>query len=132
VSRYLPEDLEPAERPVHRVLSAVLPQPLPIGFREQVMRRISGQGVSAWEWILAAVLAVPSLAFLAFQLLDRGDEFAAAINNVVVAASSDAADAFFFIDGTTVLALVLLGIASLIAAHAAIVAAPAGRHPAGR
>jgi len=34
---------------------------------------------------------------------------------------TDTAEAFFFIDGATVLALALLGVASLIAAHAAIV-----------
>jgi hypothetical protein len=36
------------------------------------------------------------------------------------------AEAFFFIDGATVLALALVGIASLIAAHAAIVAPARG------
>jgi hypothetical protein len=120
VSGLLPDDLEAAEIRLHRLLGAVPPQPLPFGFRDAVMRRIVPHGVSVWEWIVAAALALPSLAFLAFQLLDRGDEFAAAVNNVVAAASSDAVDAFFFIDGTTVLALVLLGIASILAAHAAL------------
>jgi hypothetical protein len=131
VSEQLPDDLESGEIPVHRVLASVPPQPLPLGFRDAVMRRISPRGVSLWEWIVAAILALPSLAFLAFQLLDRGDEFAAAVNNILAAASSDAADAFFFIDGTTVLALVLLGVASILAAHAALLG-PNRRTVAGR
>ncbi len=40
----------------------------------------------------------------------------------MTAASADSADAFFFIDGTMVFALAILGIASLIAAHASIIA----------
>ena len=131
MSGQLPDDLESIERPVHRLLAAVPTQPLPLGFRDAVMRRVSARGVSAWEWIIATVLALPSLAFLVFQLLDRGDEFAAAVNNVVAAASSDAADAFFFVDGTTVFALALLGIASIIAAHAALLS-PTRRTVAGR
>ena len=124
MSRQLPDDLDTIEMPMHRLLSAVPPQPLPLGFRDAVMRRVASPTVSAWEWILAAVLALPSLTFLGFQLLDRGDELALAVNNVIAAASSDAADAFFFIDGTTVLALVLLGIASIITAHAALLSPP--------
>lgn len=131
MSRQLPNDLESVEMPVHRLLAAVAPQPLPLGFRDAVMRRVSTHGVSGWEWLVAAVLALPSLAFLTFQLIDRGDEFAAAVNNVFAAASSDAAEAFFFIDGTTVLALVLLGVASIIAAHASLLA-PTRRTVAGR
>jgi hypothetical protein len=50
----------------------------------------------------------------------QGDEFAATLNSVMAAAAAETADAVFFIDGTTVLAVALVGIASLIAAHAAI------------
>jgi hypothetical protein len=131
MSGQLPDDLEPVEMAAHRLLASVPPQPLPLGFRDAVMRRIAPHGVSVWEWMVAAVLALPSLAFLAFQLLDRGDEFAAAVNNIVAAASSDSAEAFFFIDGTTVLALVLLGVASILAAHAALLS-PNRRTLAGR
>jgi len=74
------------------------------------------------------VLALPAVAFLIYQVATHGDEFTAALNNVVTAASAESADAFFFVDGTTVLALAILGIASLVAAHASIVA-PVRRSP---
>ncbi|HEY7625280.1 MAG TPA: hypothetical protein VIA63_09670 [Candidatus Limnocylindria bacterium] len=126
MSRYEPDDLEPSERPMHALLAAVPPQPLPLGFRDQVMRRVARRTTLGWEWIVAAALALPSLAYLAHQLATRGEEFSTALNNVIVTAAAESGEAFFFIDGTTVLALVLVGIASLIAAHAAI-ATPAHR-----
>jgi len=122
VSRYAPSDLEPAERAIHQVLSAVAPQALPLGFRDAVMRRVAAREGVAWEWIVAGVLALPSVAFLVYQVVTHGDEFTTALNNVMTAASAESADAFFFVDGTTVLALAILGIASLMAAHASIVA----------
>jgi hypothetical protein len=121
VSRYAPSDLEPAERSIHQLLSALPPQALPLGFRDTVMRRIAAGEAVAWEWIVAGVLALPSLAFLIYQLATHGDEFTTALNNVMTAASAESADAFFFIDGAMVLALVILGVASLIAAHASII-----------
>jgi ABC-type dipeptide/oligopeptide/nickel transport system permease subunit len=121
MSGYSPDDLEPAEQRIHHLLSAVPPQTLPIGFRDVVMRRIASQPASASEWIVATVLALPSLAFLGAQLALHGAEFGTAITNVMTAATSETAEAFFFIDGTTVLAVALLGVASLIAAHASIV-----------
>jgi hypothetical protein len=57
--------------------------------------------------------------FLGYEVATRGAEFAAALNNVLVAATNDTPEAFFFVDGLTVLALALLGLASLVAAHAA-------------
>jgi hypothetical protein len=120
--RLAPDDLEPAERRMHELLASVPPRALPLGFREAVMRRVAGSGLIAWEWITAAVLALPSIAFLAHEVLTHGDDFAAALNNVVAAASAESADAFFFVDGATVLALALAGIASTVATHAAIVA----------
>ena len=117
-----PSDLEAAERPIQRLLATIPPATVPLGFRDDVMRRVTARTTLAWEWIAAAVLAVPSLVFLIFQLVDRGDEVGTAINNIVAAAASDSSDAFFFVDGSVVLSLVILGIASLIAAHAAVVA----------
>ena len=84
------------------------------------MRGVAGERRMAWEWITAAALALPSLVFLVYQHATNGDELATAFNNVIAAATADSADAFFFVDGATVLALALVGIASLIAAHAAI------------
>ena len=126
MSRFAPEDLEPAERRTHELLASVPPHVLPLEFRDAVMRQVAGRRPKAWEWIIAAALALPSLGFLAHQFVTHGDEFAAAVNNVTAAASADTAEAFFFIDGATVLALALVGIASLLAAHAAIVAPSRG------
>ena len=131
MSRFAPPDLEPAERGTHDLLASVSPRALPLGFREAVMRQVAGQGRMTWEWMFAAALALPSLTFLAHQLSVHGDEFSAAMNTVIATAAADNADAFFFIDGATVLALVLVGIASLIAAHAAI-AVPGRRIATGR
>ena len=91
------------------------------------MRRVTARQRVGWEWLVAALLAFPSLAFLARQLLVSGDEFAAALTNIVLTASSDASNASFFIDGLTILAVALIGIASVLAAHALIATAP-GRH----
>jgi hypothetical protein len=131
MSRMSPEDLEPAERPTHRILASVPPRAVPLGFRDAVMRRVANRGMAMWEWVVAAALALPSLVFLAHQMIAHGDEFATTLNNVMAAAVADRADAFFFIDGSTVLALALVGVASLIGTHAALVS-PAGRASARR
>ncbi len=111
-------DLEADERDLDRLLAAARPVALPIGFRDAVMARVRGDRRVAWEWIVAALFALPSLAFLARQVLVHGAEFALAISNIVTAASTETNDAFFFVDGLTVVALALLGIACAIAAHA--------------
>lgn len=119
-------DLDPEELDTHAVLSAVPPQALPVGFRDAVMRRVIQRQVG-WEWLVAALLALPSLAFLARQLSESGADFAAALTNVVAAASSETAGAAFFIDGLTVLAFALVGVACVVAAHALIAGAPRRR-----
>ena len=121
-----PSDLEPEERDLHYILAALPPQSLPVGFRDAVMRRVVERRVG-WEWLVAAVLALPSLAFLARQLAESGQDFAAALANIMTAASSGATNASFFIDGLTVLAFALVGIACVFAAHALIASAPSGR-----
>ena len=83
-----PSDLEPEERGTHRLLAAIPPQALPLGFRDSVMRRVITGPSVGWEWVVALVLAFPSLAFLAFQVATRGGEFAAALNNVIIAATN--------------------------------------------
>ena len=130
MSGFEPADLDPAERRTHLLLAAVPPRALPLGFRDEVMRRVGPRGAAAWEWIAAAVLALPALAYLAVELATQGEEVSSALNNVIVAAGADNAEAFFFVDGSTVLALAVLGVASLIAAHASM-ARPA-RGTAGR
>lgn len=119
-------DLEPDERDLHFVLSAIPPQAPPVGFRDRVMRRVVERRVG-WELLVAALLALPSLAFLARQIAESGEEFAAALVNVLGAASSETASASFFIDGLTVLAVALVGIACVLAAHALIASTPSRR-----
>lgn len=110
-------DLEPDERDLDRLLLSVPPVALPFGFKDQIMSRLEERRVT-WEWIVAALFAVPSLAYLARLVLVHGDDFAQALGNVVTAASSETSDAFFFVDGVTVVALALLGMACAFAAHA--------------
>ncbi|MDP9251519.1 MAG: hypothetical protein M3O80_00810, partial [Chloroflexota bacterium] len=52
-------DLEPEERDLHFMLSAIPPQALPLGFRDAVMRKVAERRVGL-EWLIAAVLALPS------------------------------------------------------------------------
>jgi hypothetical protein len=124
--RYGPVDLEPEERDLHHVLAAIPPVALPVGFRDTVMRRVAERRVG-WEWLVAALLALPSLAFLARQITESGEDFAAAFVGVLTAASSDSANASFFIDGLTVLAVALVGVACIFAAHALVASAPGRR-----
>ena len=119
-------DLEPDERDLHLVLSAVPPKALPVGFRDTVMRRVVERRVG-WELLVAALLALPSLAFLARQIAESGEDFAAALVNIMSAASSETASASFFIDGLTVLAVALVGVACVLAAHALIASTPSRR-----
>ncbi len=119
-----PADLEPDELALHAVLSAVPPQAPPLGFRDAVMRRVAAERRVGWEWLVAALLALPSIAFLARQVLVSGEEFIAAITNVILTASSDASNASFFVDGLVILAIALVGIASVLAAHALLASAP--------
>ncbi|GAC1460339.1 MAG: hypothetical protein NVSMB8_10710 [Candidatus Limnocylindrales bacterium] len=114
------DDLEPGERAVHRVLSAVRPEPLPVGFRDGVMGRITaGHGV-AWEWIAAAALAVPSFGYLLWAVFRHGGDLAAGLDRVLAASQGleDASGTAFFVDGLLVIAVALAGLGSLIAAHA--------------
>ena len=120
------DDLEPDERDLHRLLSGIPPVSPPLGFRSAVMARVQERRVT-WEWIVAALFAIPSLAFLIRQFAVHADEYGQAISNLVNAASGDAADAFFFVDGLTVIALALLGLACAVAAHALLVSTPSSR-----
>ena len=57
-------DLDADERELNYLLSAVPPQAPPVGFRDAVMRRVAERRVG-WELLVAALLALPSLAYLA-------------------------------------------------------------------
>ena len=121
-----PSDLEPEERDLHYVLSTIPPQAPPFGFRDAVMRRVVERRVG-WEWLVAALLALPSLAYLARQLAESGEDFVAALTNIVTAAQASTASPSFFIDGLTVLAVALVGVACVFAAHALMASTPGTR-----
>jgi hypothetical protein len=121
-----PSDLEPEERDLQYMLSAIPPQALPVGFRDAVMRRVVERRVG-WEWLVAALLALPSLAYLARQIAESGEDFAAALTNIITASSSTTTTASFFIDGLTVLAVALVGVACVFAAHALMTSTPGTR-----
>jgi hypothetical protein len=114
-------DLEEDELELHRVLSAARPASLPIGFRDVVMRRVRGDGTATrWEWIFAGILALPSLAYLAWGLFAHGSELGTSISAILVAAQGldQTSGADVVVDGLAVISLALVGIGSAVAAHA--------------
>lgn len=114
-------DLEPDELPLHRLLGAVRPEPLPVGFRDAVMARVHDDGASTrWEWIFAAILALPSLAYLAARMVSSGTELGASLSAIVVAAQGldSTRGAVVVVDGLAIASLALLGVGSAVAAHA--------------
>ena len=114
-------DLDHDELDIHQLLSAARPATLPIGFREGVMRGVRNEGaVSRWEWIFAAALALPSLAYLLWGLAAHGAELGASISAILVAAQGldQTGGADIAIDGLAIISLAFVGIASAVAAHA--------------
>ncbi|HEY8829381.1 MAG TPA: hypothetical protein VIM83_02150 [Candidatus Limnocylindria bacterium] len=114
-------DLENDELEIHRLLSAARPASLPVGFRDRVMERVRGDGpATGWEWIFAAVLALPSLAYLGWGLIAHGAELGASFSAILVAAQGldQTTGADVAIDGLLIISLAFLGIGSAVAAHA--------------
>ena len=113
-------DLDEDELAVDRLFAAVPPAAPPLGFRDEVMAALVAEQRTSWEWVVVALLALPSLAFVAWELARSGADFARAFESAIAFATSaqEDAEAFFFVDGLFVLAVALLGLASLIATHA--------------
>ena len=104
-----------------RALSAAPVAPLPEGFRDAVMGRIAPRRSRAWELIVAAVLALPSCAYVIWTALTSGADFADTLDALVQVAQGDAATVTapsFSIDGLVVLAVALMGLAAIVAVHA--------------
>ncbi len=114
------DDLEDDELALDRLFAAVPPEAPPVGFRDAVMGALVAEQRSSWEWIVAALLALPSLVFVAWELARSGADLARAFESALAFTMSaqEDAEAFFFVDGLFVLAVALLGLASLIATHA--------------
>jgi hypothetical protein len=114
-------DLDREEQAVHRLLSAVKPEPLPLGFRDDVMRRVRGDRASAgWEWLIAAAFALPGLTYLTWRLAMNGGELVASLTSILTAAAGVdlTGSADITIDGLAVMSFALVGVASVLAAHA--------------
>ena len=77
--------------------------------------------ISGPDTNLSAARAAEVVHQLEPKVVVHADDYARAISNVVSAASGDASDAFFFVDGLTVFALALFGLACAVAAHALFV-----------
>jgi hypothetical protein len=114
-------DLDQNELAVHRLLSAVKPEPLPIGFRDSVMRQIRDDGAPAvWEWLVAAAFAIPGLAYLTWRLAANGGELLASLSSILTAAAGIdlGGSADVTVDGLAIMSFALVGVASVLAAHA--------------
>jgi len=114
-------DLQADEREIHELLSAVRPAAVPVGFREAVMREVRNERpATRWEWVFAAALALPSLAYLAWGLLSHGAELGVSLNAILVAAQGldQTTGADIVVDGLSIISLALVAVGSAIAAHA--------------
>lgn len=112
-----PSDVEPLERDVHRLLSAVPPTAPPVGFRDEVMRRIGREARSPLEAIVAVALALPSLAFLIWTAAAHGADVVAALEGAFSTTGTEAG-VTFYVDGLVVLAAGALAAAALLGTHA--------------
>lgn len=114
-------DLDRDELELHQLLGAVRPAPLPLGFRDAVMRGVRDDGTATqWEWVFAAVLALPSLTYLGWGLVAHGAELGASISAILVAAQGldQTSGADVVIDGLAIVSLALVSIGSAVAARA--------------
>lgn len=95
-----------------------MPEAPPIGFKDLVMRRVGERLPNGWKWIIAAALTLPSFLFLAWEIATRGDHLLNGIARTIELAQGNQPEMFFFVDGLVVLAVALLALGSIIAAHA--------------
>jgi hypothetical protein len=98
-------------------------EPPPLGFRESVMTRIAAARSRSWrwEWLVAAIIAVPNLLFLAWDVIERGDDLAAAfagLTNALLGIEDWDATASVYVDGLLLVAVACVGLAALLATHA--------------
>lgn len=116
----------PTERYYTELLRRLPTQPLPVGFRDAVMARIAAERAPRpWEWILAALLAIPNGAFLLWVGFVQGGELGETLASVVDALISpdqwQGVETGFYLDGLIVLAVALLGVAGMLLTHALLV-----------
>lgn len=116
------EEQTPLERRFTELFHRLPVEAPPLGFRDTVMSRIERRRHSRrWEWILAAIVAVPNLLFLLWELLARGEELTAAVSGLTGALLGTEewdASAGVYVDGLLLLAIAFVGLAALLVTHA--------------
>lgn len=112
---------EQDERTFTNLFQRLPREPAPPQLRERVMTRIARERRHRVpEALVALALALPSLAFLAWELAAQGGDFALAVTSLFDAIWGEwqSGELVFFIDGLSVLAIAMLGLAGMLLTHA--------------
>lgn len=114
------DEQTPDERAFTELFQRLPSEPPPLGFRDAVMSRIARRRRHPWEWVAAAAVAIPNLLFLAWQLLEHGEELAVAmtsLTNTLLGVEEWSPTASVYVDGMLLLAVALVGLAGLLVTH---------------
>ena len=119
------QDDAPMERAFSEIFHRLPLEPTPLRFRDAVMARLATTQARTWrwEWVVAAVIAVPNLLFLFWDLADRGDDLVAAfggLTDALLGAESWDASVSVYVDGLLLVAIAFVGLAALLVTHALI------------
>lgn len=112
---------EQDERTFTNLFQRLPREPAPPQLRERVMTRIARERRHhVPEALVALALALPSLAFLGWELLARGGDLAEATTSLFDAIWGEwqSGELVFFVDGLSVLAVAMLGLAGVLLTHA--------------
>lgn len=112
------EGADPDEAAFDRIFGSVPRTPPPLGFRDGIMRSVRRGASPAIEWTIAAALALPSLAFLLWELVTEDLDLGSALDGVMTFTGGAQDQAFFFVDGLLIVAFALLGLGALVGSHA--------------
>ncbi len=117
------DEQTPAERAYSELFHRLPTRPLPADFRRAVMARIAAETARPWEWIVAALLAIPNGAFLVWVAIEHGAEISQTLANLVDALllpEQWSGETAFYVDGLVLLAVALCGAAAMLVTHALI------------
>lgn len=93
----------------------------PLGFRGAVMARIRRERSWRWEWIVAAIVALPNVLFLLWAFAENSDEFAGAFGSIagaLLGIETWDPGTTVYVDGFVLVAVALVGLAALLVTHA--------------
>lgn len=120
------DEQTPAERAFTELFQRLPARPLPVGFRDTVMARISAKRAPRpWEWVVAALLAIPNGAFLVWVAVVHGAEVAQTFANfadAILVPEAWAGDSGFYVDGLVLLSVTLVGVAAMLVMHTLLAA----------